>query len=184
MKTSRIIAIAFSGLLFTGPGFPAETDKLPAIPNRIGVYDSRMVAYAHFWSEEHQKALQVRAAEAETARRVGNLTRYKALSAELGDERSRINLQVFSIAPIQDVLDQLRDKLPALQKEAGVSRFVSQWDESSLRAIAPEDRIDVTSLLVGSFRVPEARLKQLDQMKLAKPLPLWKARLLNFFSRL
>src|ERR1044071_5349561 len=67
---------------------------------RIGIFDSRAVAYAHFWSEPFQRDLQQRVAAAKVAREKGDSKQLEALRHSLREEQRRLHLQVFSTAPI------------------------------------------------------------------------------------
>jgi hypothetical protein len=93
-------------------------------------------------------------------------------------------MQVFSTAPIDAVLAGLSDRLPALLRETGVSRLVSQWDEPALAGVPAADRVDVTERLLREFHLPAARQKHLDQLRTVKPLPLERARLLSQQNKL
>jgi len=146
---------------------------------RVGTYDSRLVAFAAFWDEAHQARLQARVREAREAKARGDFALHQSLAKELSVLQHELHMQVFSTAPIDAVLAGLQDRLPALQREAGVSRLVSQWDETALAGVPAADRVDVTDRLLQEFHVPDTKLRQLEQMKAVKPLPLWRARLMT-----
>lgn len=169
----RFIALALLGVIFLAlaSGFASATE-------RVGTYDSRLVAFAAFWDEDHQTRLQARVREARAAQERGDAARYQSLAKELSALQDDLHMQVFSTAPIDDVLAGLKDRLLAVQREAGVSRLVSQWDEAALAGVPAADRMDVTDRLLREFRVPAAKLRQLDQLKLATPLPLERARMM------
>jgi hypothetical protein len=146
---------------------------------RVGTYDSRLVAFAAFWDDVHQARLKDLAGEARAAKEQGDDARYQSLAKELSALQDELHMQVFSTAPIDRVLAGLKDRLPEVQREAGVSRLVSQWDDAALAGVPAADRVDVTDRLVREFKVPDSKLKQLGQMKTVKPLPLWRARLMS-----
>ncbi len=164
-----VLFMAVILLLAVGPASAAE---------RTGTYDSRVVAFASFWDEAHQVWLNSLVREARAAKEQGDLPRFQSLAKQLTAHQDELHMQVFSTAPIDHVLTDLGDRLPALMREAGVRRVVSQWDEAALAGVAPADRVDVTDRLVREFNVPEAKLRQLEQMKTVKPLPLERARLM------
>lgn len=147
-----------------------------AAAERVGVYDSRVVAFAAFWDEASQTRLNALIGEARTAKGQGDMARYQALATELSARQHELHMQVFSTAPIDDVLAGLKDRLPALQREAGVSRLVSQWDEVALTGVPAGDRVNVTDRLVKEFQLPAGKLRQLEQLKATTPLPLGRAR--------
>ncbi|MBI2516197.1 MAG: hypothetical protein HYV95_04715 [Opitutae bacterium] len=184
MKPFHLVLLLFT-MCRAAASVPAASDAPPpAATTPVGVYDSRLVAYAHFWSEPSQQAQRERLAEAKTAQCKGDHARYRQLADTMKTEQTRLHLQVFSTAPIPEAMTALADSLPGLQRKAGVTRLVSKWDTAALRRVAPADRVDVTDLLVREFNLPEQRRNALAQMRAAKPLPLWVARTLNFFGRL
>lgn len=173
-KNPRYIAAALLAviilILARGSAFATE---------RVGTYDSRLVAFAAFWDDTNQARLNALIQEARTAREKGDRDRFKSLDRQLSARQHDLHMQVFSTAPIDEVLAGLKDRLPALQREAGVSRLVSQWDEAALAGVPAAERVDVTDLLVKEFHLPVARQKHLERLKSAKPLSLWRARLMS-----
>jgi RimJ/RimL family protein N-acetyltransferase len=59
--------------------FAAETNSTP---ERIGIYDSRVVAYAEFWSEAHQRKLNDLVKSAKEAKAAGDTNRFNELETE------------------------------------------------------------------------------------------------------
>lgn len=153
-----------------------------ASPERVGTYDSRLVAFAAFWDTTHQAKLAAQINDARAAKEQGDRTRHDAINREIAVQQRQMHLQVFSTAPIDELLATLAEHLPKLQQEAGVSRLISQWDETALAGIPNAARVDVTDQLVREFKLPDDKLRQLDQLKAkfktTKPLPLWRARLM------
>jgi hypothetical protein len=175
----RIIALASLGVislvLVRGSATAAE---------RVGTYDSRLVAFAAFWDEGHQARLQARMREARAAQDQGDTARHQSLAKELSALQHDLHMQVFSTAPIDEVLAGLKDRLPAVLRETGVSRLVSQWDEAALAGVPAADRVDVTDRLLQEFQMPAARLKHFEQLRSVKPLPLERARLMSQLNQL
>lgn len=173
-KLPRLIALALLAVLFLvlarGTASAAE---------RVGTYDSRLVAFAAFWDDTHQARLQARVRDAREAQERGDSALQQSLAKELSALQHELHMQVFSTAPIDDVLAGLSGRLPALLREAGVSRLVSQWDEPALAGVPAADRVDVTDRLLQEFHLQTSRLKHLEQLKTVKPLPLERARLLS-----
>jgi hypothetical protein len=156
-----VLLVAVILLLAVGSASAAE---------RVGTYDSRVVAFAAFWDEASQTRLNVLIGEARTAKEQGDRDRQQSLAKQLSARQHELHMQVFSTAPIDDVLAGLKDRLPALRREAGVSRLVSQWDGRALAGVPAADRVDVTDLLVREFHLPEAKLRQLEQLKAVPPV--------------
>jgi hypothetical protein len=178
-KLPRLVALALLGVIFL---FLARGSASAA--ERVGTYDSRLVAFAAFWDEAHQTRLQSRVREAREAKERGDPALHQSLAKELSALQHALHMQVFSTAPVDDVLAGLSDRLPALLRDAGVSRLVSQWDEPALAGVPAADRVDVTDRLLQEFHLPAARLKHLEQLRTVKPLPLEQARLMSQSNQL
>ena len=165
-----VIASVFVGLCLCSARMRAAETK--AAHERIGIYDSRPVAYAHFWSKEHQRELNEKAKAATDAKTAGQTARSEEISAGMKKEQERIHRQVFSTAPVDDVLSELKGRLPEIQKQAGVSKLVSKWDEAVLKQHRKAERVNVTDLLVQEFNPGEKQLKVIADLKTKKPVPL------------
>ena len=147
----------------------AETS---APPERIGIYDSRVIAYAHFWSAGHQRELNERVKAARAAKATGQKERFDELEAAIQNAQKTNHLQVFSTAPVDDVLDAMKDRLPAIQKQAGVAKLVSKWDEAALKKYPRANQVEVTELLLGEFKLDERKMKVAQDIRKKTPLPL------------
>jgi hypothetical protein len=146
----------------------AETN--PA-PTRIGVYDSRAVAYAWFWSARHQTQLNELMQNARNARAAGDTNRFKDFDAALRRQQEEMHREVFSTAPPTEALEQLNQRLPEIQQAAGVSGIVSKWDDTALKKYPEAGRVDVTDALVREFITPTPpQQKVLSEMQRQKPL--------------
>ena len=159
----------------------AETS---APPERIGIYDSRVIAYAHFWSDAHQRQLNELTKAARTAKAAGQTERFNELEAAIKKQNETNHLQVFSTAPVEDALDALKNRLPAIQKEAGVTRLVSKWDDAALKEHKRAEQLDVTDLLLREFKLDEKKMKVAQDIRTRKPLPLDQAQELMRKGRL
>jgi len=148
----------------------ADTNNpLPA----IGVYDSRAVAYAHFWSAPLQKELQEKMSAARAAQKAGETAKFKELGASLQAQQAQMHREVFSTAPPNDAMKVIKDRLPEIQKQAGVGAIVSKWDEAGLQKYKNATRVDVTDKLVREFIQPdEKQLKIISEIEKSAPVPL------------
>lgn len=151
---------------------------------RVGIYDSRALAYACFNSPEHLAALRARMTEAKAAKARGDEARYHALAEEMQAEQKRSHLQVFSTAPVPEALAELQPQIAAVQRELGVTRLVSKWDEAALRAVPAADRVDVTEALLRDLPLNEKQRTVLRELLAKEPLPLWKAKALALAGKL
>ena len=171
MKRTRLmIAMAVAGWLGVTAGSAAEKNLPSPAGQRIGIYDSRVVAYAHFWSDAHQQKLREAVAMARAAKAAGDTTRFDELSAGLKKEQEQNHRQVFSSAPVDEILEVLKARLPEIQKQAGVSRLVSKWDEKALEPFKRAEKVEVTSLLLGEFKLTDQQQKIAESFKKSKPI--------------
>ena len=176
MKTNWFIILGAAGILALTATRAAEPAK--AATSRVGVYDSRVVAFAHFWSDAASKSRNELIARARAAKAAGDTARFSELDRALRDLQSRDHLEVFSTAPAEEAMATLKDKLPAIQKELDVTRLVSNWDEPALKDIPEANRVDATDRLVRELlpAPTEKQQKTIAAMKLTQPLPLEQAK--------
>lgn len=169
--TRRLAAVLVGCALLAGNALAAETN----IAGRIGVYDSRALAYAEFWTPAHQSRIKELVKTAKAAKAAGETERFNKLDAELKAERERNHLQVFSTAPVDEILAGMKERVAAVQQEANVSRLVSKWDEPALKELKRAEKVDVTDLLLREFTLDEKQQKVVADLRQKKPLPLEKA---------
>jgi len=143
---------------------------------KAGIYDSRVLAYAHFWQESHQQKLRETINAARNARSAGQTERLRELEAAIKAEQDRNHLQVFSTAPVDNVLAEMKDRVESTKREAGVSSLVSKWNEEALKLYPSGQQVDVTDLLLRDFKLTEQQKKVIEDLRRQKPLPLDKAR--------
>jgi hypothetical protein len=176
MKTNWFINLGVAGMLAFTVARAAEPAK--AATPRVGVYDSRVVAFAHFWSDAAGKSRNQLIAQARAAKAAGDTARFSELDRALRELQARDHLEVFSTAPADEAMAALKDKLPEIQKELDVTRLVSKWDEPALKDIPEANRIDATDRLVRELLpVPtEKQQKTIAAMKPTQPLPLEQAK--------
>jgi len=152
----------------------AATEESNASAKRIGVYDSRVVAYAHFRTAEHQKQLKVKIDAGNAAKSAGDLAQFNKLSKEMADEQEKIHREVFSTAPADEAMGALKPRLAEIQKQAAVSALVSKWDKQALGSYKSAQQVDVTDMLVREFKLEPKQLKTVEEIKGQKPVPLEK----------
>ena len=173
MKTTQqpclIIAILLTVVL-GAVHLGAEEIRAPA--RQMGIYDSRAVAYAWFWSDPHQRQLKELGQSARMARVAGQTNHWQELEAALRRQQDDVHRQVFSTAPANDALTAIQQRIPEIEKQADVFVLVSQWDDQSLRQYPDAGKVDVTDRLVREFKPSEGQLKVIAELKKQKPLPL------------
>jgi HAMP domain-containing protein len=163
-------AAAFIATLCAADLQAAETNATPA---RIGIYDSRAVAFAWFWSGKHQKQLNELMQNARAAKADGDTNRFEKLAASLREQQDQIHREGFSTAPPTEALAGLKERLPEIQKAAGVAALVSKWDDAALKKYSDAEKVDVTGTLVREFITPTPQQqKTISGLEKATPLPL------------
>jgi hypothetical protein len=137
---------------------------------RIGTYDSRSVALA-YWTgarlDAHHEATLAAKREAEAA---GDQRRAQELEAEVWAHRKQTHRQVFSTAPVDDVLEHVEGKLPEIMRQAGVERIVSKWDKETLAEHPSARLVDITPQLVGAFDASPERRRQALEIRSKRPV--------------
>jgi len=144
---------------------------------RIGVYDSRAIAVAYGASEmrkTHRTPSDVEidvAQEAlDEAKAAGHKMQVAGLKAKLMKLRMRRGRSAFGKAPVDDILDLIRDRLPKIKQTAKVESLVSKWDSAELRQHRSAALIDVTLLIVAEFDPNRKVLQSVWGMQQTDPL--------------
>jgi hypothetical protein len=137
-----------------------------AVGGRVGVYDSRVVAYAWFWSDAQQAKLKEQMDAARAAKQAGDQAKLKERSAALSALQDQMHREVFSTAPAKEALAMIKDRIPEVEKAAGVAIMVSKWDKPSLNNYKGMDRVDVTDRMARVlFKPTEKQLKVIERIK-------------------
>jgi hypothetical protein len=174
-KLSWTWLVTILALLGTSGDHRLEAAESSAPPDRIGTYDSRAIAYAHFWSDEHQRKLNELSKAVKAAKAGGEEKRFRELEAALKQEQETSHRQVFSTAPVDDVLAGMKDRLTAIEREAGVAALVSKWDKPAMKKYRGARQVDITGLLLREFKLDEKQMKIVQDIQRKKPLPLDRA---------
>jgi hypothetical protein len=173
MKTKYpiILTLAFTIAAFRAANLAAQETNIAA-PVRVGIYDSRTVAYAWFWSDAHQRQLKELMQQARAAQTAGETNRFQTLAADLSRQQADLHREVFSTAPPKEALTEIKDRIPEIEKQAGVIALVSKWDTAALKPFSSAETVDVTGRLVHEFKLTEKQLQMILEIEKHKPLPL------------
>ncbi len=161
-------AACLIGLGSATPQSPsAGTAATTTARTRVGTFDSRGVALAYGRSKRADCML-ARVNELTTAhgeaKAAGNEDRMHELETQAIATQDRIHKQVFSGAPIPEVLALLKDDLPEVAKEANVSMIIGDvlyhGDDVEL--------VDVTLEMCEPFK-PDAKTRKMIKELIAKP---------------
>lgn len=152
------------------PGAAATQSTL-----RIGVYDSRAVIIGARESDAFNLGIKELMKQKDAAEAAGDKKRIEELKREGQAAQTLRHLQAFSIAPIDDILDPFRDKLPDIAAKAGVDLIVARPDY-----LAPGiQTVDVTDELIALFHPGEKTLKTAAGIRKHKPISLLEALLIK-----
>ena len=137
---------------------------------RVGTFDSRAVAVAYARSETFSRYIKGLRAEYEKAKAAGDSTRVSELEAEGPAQQELIHKQGFSTWPVDNILEQIKGKIPEIAKQAEIDVIVSKWD--IVYQGSGVESIDVTDLMVKPFDPDEETLKMLKELQKQDPVPL------------
>jgi len=114
---------------------------------RIGTFRRTELLVAYYGSTVHDKAIKKLKENHDRAQSAGDLDKVKELEAQGGASQELAHRQLAGEAPLTNVLEQLKDALPAIAKEASVVVIVEQplYRDPSVR------EVDVTPWLVKKF---------------------------------
>ena len=150
---------------------------------RVGIYDSRAVAAAYVHSGKLGKIMKAKMAEMEKAKAAGDTKKIEKLEAWGQAHQAKIHRQGFAAAPVDDLLEHIKDSLPQIAEDANAIALVSKWDKKTLKRYKSAELIDVTDLIVAQFNPNEKILKTIEQLKKEKPIPLWKLDIMMKFEK-
>jgi hypothetical protein len=156
-------------LLFGAAQAPqAEAQAAQSGHVRIGTYDSRAVAVAYVRSEMSAQKMNDLVRRRDEAAKAKNTKLVKELEAQGASMQVRKHLQGFSTAPVEDVLDTVRDRLPAVAQHNNVIAItrVADYHADSV------ELVDVTKDLVALFSPDDKTLKIIEDLRKQPPLPI------------
>jgi hypothetical protein len=167
-----VMGWCLGGLALVMPVRGAETN---AVAGRVGVYDSRVVAWAWFSSAAHMAQLQAQVAAARAEKQAGDTNKLQVDSAALRALQDQMHREVFSTAPCEEALTEIKGRIPEIERAAGVGELVSKWDGPALKQHPGAEQVDMTDRLVQAFFQPtEKQSEMIESIKKSEPLPLEK----------
>lgn len=172
MHVVLVVSLLATGSATCAEDSAAQTEK---IKEQIGVYDSRAIAVAFVGSESFNKWMSDLKAELQKAKAEGNEKRVAELRAEGATRQKLIHKQGFSTAAVDNILDQIKDRLPAIREKARVDLLVSKWDKETLAKHSSAERVDVTMVLVDAIHPNERQRNYAIAIQKHEPISLEKA---------
>jgi hypothetical protein len=142
---------------YTTGGTEQPEEKAPAEKVRVGTFDSRAIALVYYRSDATDPHSEELEARYEKAKAAGDEERIKQLEAEFKVLQEIAHKQTFSTWPVDNILEQIQDQIPAIAKQADVEIIVCKWD-----IVYQKDGIefiDVTELMVQPFKPDEEAMR-------------------------
>jgi hypothetical protein len=142
---------------------------------RIGTYDSRFVALAFDRADNMKRIRDFMGnlnLELQKAREAKDENKLKELEAKGPAFQNLMHQQVFGNLSIPNVIETIKDRLPAIAKKTGVMLIVSKWE---IQYSAPEiEPVDLTLQLVDLFNIDDATRKMIEEglKQNQKPVPV------------
>ena len=150
-----------------------STEEQPATPpRRVGVYDSRSIAFAYWTPEKRSEYVDGLQKQQKAATARGDDDEAKRLSDKIWAHRILLSMQVFSTAPVDNILDTIKGSLAQVKKRADIDLLASKWDRTSLSRYKEAEQVDVTLLLLAELDIEEKPLRYVWEMKRLPPEPL------------
>ena len=175
-KRSILFVLLALGCLVAGWGAAAE--RPPAKPERaklrVGTFDSRAVPIAYANSEVFKRELSKLMEEHKKAKAAGDTEKVKKLEEQGKAQQVRFHEQGFSTGRVDNLLEHIKDKLPAIAREASVDLIVSKWDVVYQGPAV--ELVDVTELVVKPFNPNERARGWIKDLEKVAPIPLEDAR--------
>jgi len=165
----------------------SDDDLLVAPPKQmktcVGIYDSRALVAAYINSAQFNRIMKAKMAEMKKAKSSNNTKKIEELEEWGKTQQAKVHRQGFSTAPVDDILEHIKDDLPQIAKDADVIALVSKWDKKTLKIYKSAKLIDITDLIVAPFNPNEKQLKTIEELKKEKPVPLWKLDIMTKFEK-
>jgi len=136
---------------------------------RIGTFDSRCVAIAYGRTDFLKNISDLRK-EHEKAKTEGNEEKVKELE-KLGPNLQFImHQQGFSTGSVINIMEKIKDKLPAIAENNNVKLILSKWelfyhDETT-------ELVDITDQIVNLFNPDEQSRNIVEEIKKMEPVPI------------
>lgn len=165
-RSLALIAAVGGGIVAVQPS-PQARGRAPV---RIGVFDSRALALAYYNSDAHRAKIRTLSEELRTAKTANDSAAIARLEGTGAALQALAHYQGFSTVSVANILEGMKDVLPQVAKDAGVSVIVSKW-EVAWRTPDVE-YVDVTTPLVDAFHPDAKVLKWIEETKGRTPIPI------------
>jgi hypothetical protein len=169
MNRNRGVLTALAAAWLAAASAPAATTNAPA---RIGVFDSRAIAVAALGSDYYTRNIEPVEKAYRDARAAGDEKRMKVADAVLHARQTDLHRQAFSTAPVTDLLQHIKSRLPEIVASERIGALVSKWDATTLARYPDAEQVDVTMALVDAFRPTDKQRQYAIDIQNQPPVPL------------
>jgi hypothetical protein len=158
MRSRSFAAYVLGIIVVLPPGSACRpTHRFPATePNgvatrqsgtRIGTFQRRELLIAYYGSTIHDRIMKKLKGEWDQAQLAGDMEKVKKLEAEGGASQEYAHKQLAGEAPLNNVIEHLKDAFPKIAADSGVALIIEQplYRDPSVK------EIDVTPMLVKQF---------------------------------
>ena len=181
-KRQIVFGLACMVIFLAAIGCNCRSSEATKKEVRLGVYDSRAVAVAYVHSNWLEREMKAKMAEMKKAKTEGDTKKIEKLEEWGKAHQAKIHRQGFSTAPVDDILEHIKDSLPGIIADANVVELVSKWDKKTLNSYRQAKLVDVTDKITALFKPNKKGLDAIEQMKEEKPIPLWKLKMMMTFE--
>jgi Skp family chaperone for outer membrane proteins len=172
-----LVLVIGSCLIYTSLQAEDPSTKPAKAKLRVGTFDSRAIVIAYANSAEFTQSIKKLKEEHDKAKADGDKKKAKELEEKGKAGQQMFHMQGFSTASVNDILEHIKDKVPAIAREAGVDLIVSKWE---IVYQSPDaEFVDITDLMVKSFNPSEKTLSILKEIGKNPPIPLQEAMNIN-----
>lgn len=152
--------------------FQANTGFAQGNTNRmkIGVYDSRVVVFAWSRSNYFKEQMGKLRQHSDSAMKTNDTLKIKEVSIQAMSYQHLLHQMVFSNGSAASIMELVKEKLPEVAKQAGVSMVVSKYE---LNYQDPSiEIVDLTMQVSQLFNPSENIDKMGSEIKKSQPIPL------------
>ncbi len=136
----------------------------------IGVYDSRSIAIAYCGSDEFRNELKALKQKYNSAKEHNNKKMMKKYSNEGKELQELFHKQAFGTYPVNNILEKIKEKIPKIKKETGVSIIVSKWNKQKLSKYKNDTQINITENLIKAFNPDEKQYQRAIEIQKKEPV--------------
>lgn len=158
-KVTGLVCCLLAGLVTGG----CATTNPAGAP--IGVYETRAIAVAWAASPYNTQVGEL-TKEYKRAEAAGDTRRMAELKKQGSERQDHLHRQGFGQAPVDDLLEPIRDRIPAICQAAGVERMVPVWSPEA----AGKQKVDVTDQLVAEYKPSEKTLRTIAELRRKPPI--------------